>query len=205
MIGEKYNRLTITEYLGKDNHGKHIVKCKCDCGNENHITRYNALKRQNTKSCGCIRKEKPSNLSHGLRDTKLYNVWANMKQRCLNEKNPSYKYYGGRGITICDEWANDFHCFYSWAMCNGWNDELEVDRIDNNMGYSPENCRIVSHKQNCRNQNRTILVPYNGEQKPLIELCDQLSLSYGRISQRIYKLKMPLDKALSHQKFSRKK
>ena len=88
---------------------------------------------------------------HGGKGTKLYQVWKDMKQRCLNSKNRAYKYYGGKGITICPEWANDYITFRDWAIQNGYSEELEIDRINFDDNYEPNNCRFITSMENLRN------------------------------------------------------
>lgn len=159
-IGKKYGRLTI---LGKDltqNHKKTHVICKCDCGNITSV-RLDSLKKGEIKSCGCYHQElckrgtKP--IEHGMTGKRLYNVWQGMKQRCYYSKHTHYKYYGGRGITVCKEWKNDFNNFYEWAIQNGYDknakrSECTIDRIDVNGNYEPNNCRWVS--QSIQNMNK---------------------------------------------------
>ena len=89
-------------------------------------------------------------MKHGLSETRLYKIWSNMKQRCYNENATSYNYYGEKGITICDEWLNDFQAFYDWAMANGYTDDLTIDRIKNDGNYCPENCRWITLDENSR-------------------------------------------------------
>ena len=117
-------------------------------------TRLDTVKIGDTKSCGCYKKRrnKESNETHGLVGHKLYKIWANIKDRTLNSNCKYYNNYGGRGITICDEWKNDFLAFYNWAMSNGYSDELSIDRIDNDGGYSPKNCRWTTKTIQQRNQ-----------------------------------------------------
>ena len=123
-----------------------IYKCGF-CGNE-----FKALVQHinsgHSKSCGCYSKK------HGLRNTRLYSTWAKIKDRVFNTKSKKYSDYGGRGITICDEWKNDFMSFYTWAMSNGYeeNKSLSIDRIDNDGGYSPENCRWTTSIIQARNK-----------------------------------------------------
>jgi hypothetical protein len=131
-----------------------IYKCGF-CGTEFRASTQSIL-RGKTKSCGCYKKQNLKELKtkHGLGYTRLYNIWKSMKDRTLNPKCKKYSNYGGRGITICDEWKNDFMSFYNWAMSNGYeeNKGLSIDRIDNDGGYSPENCRWTTQTIQSRNQ-----------------------------------------------------
>ncbi len=129
-----------------------IYKCGF-CGEEfkactQHIT------SGNIKSCGCYNKRRLSEThkTHGLKYTRLYSIWTDIKKRTLNPKNKSYKDYGGRGIAICEEWKNDFMSFHDWAMSNGYSDELSIDRIDNDGNYEPNNCRWTTQTIQCRNR-----------------------------------------------------
>ena len=126
---------------------------------------------------------------HGKRKTRLYRIWANMKTRCINPNDPHFERYGGRGITICDEWKNDFKAFYDWSMSHGYADNLTIDRIDNNGNYCPSNCRWVTVK--VQNQNRrkrnVISITYNGETKSATEWARELNLGHDTIRQRYHK------------------
>ena len=129
-----------------------IYKCGF-CGTEFKTTINNVVQGK-TRSCGCYQKRrvKESNKTHGLGYTKLCKIWTSMKNRVFNVKNKRYSDYGGRGITICEEWKNDFMSFYNWAMSNGYSDELSIDRIDNDGNYCPENCRWTTKTIQGRNQ-----------------------------------------------------
>ena len=142
-----------TEY-SKWKRSYNLYKCGF-CGNEFKAqVRY--INSGAIISCGCYNKQlvKDRNTKHGLVNTGLYGTWRNIKNRTLNPKHKQYNDYGGRGITICDEWKNDFMSFYDWAMSNGYSDELSIDRIDNDGNYCPENCRWVS--SNIQNRNKRI-------------------------------------------------
>ena len=131
-----------------------IFKCGF-CGTEFKTVIHN-VKNGNTKSCGCHRKRRSieTHKTHGLRATRLYYIWGNIKRRTLNPKHKHYNDYGGRGITICEEWKNDFMSFYNWALSNGYeeNKGLSIDRIDNDGNYEPSNCRWTTKTIQTRNQ-----------------------------------------------------
>ena len=129
-----------------------IYKCGF-CGEEFRALT-SEIKSGHTKSCGCYKKRRviETNTKHGLRYTRLYGIWAEIKKRTLNPKYKQYVDYGGRDITMCEEWKNDFLSFYDWAMSNGYSDELSIDRIDNDGNYYPENCRWTTRTMQSRNQ-----------------------------------------------------
>lgn len=152
LTGHKFERLTVirrTENMG----GRVAWLCKCKCGEE-VIVRGESLKSGNTKSCGCLHREKTKklNASHRLRYHPLYKVWLGIKTRCFNPNCINYCNYGGRGISVCSEWKEDFKNFYDWCIENGYKEGLEIDRRDNDGDYCPENCRIVTRQQNSCNK-----------------------------------------------------
>ena len=134
----------------------------CICGKEVEAMIRNVVSG-NTKSCGCLRDAslKKSNSSHGLTNHPLYNIWCSMKSRCYNKKNRNYNRYGAVGITVCEEWINDFMCFYDWCIQNGWELGMVIDKDikAKSLGvlpvYSPKNCSIVTHKENMQEVNKT--------------------------------------------------
>ena len=133
-----------------------IYKCGF-CGNE-FKAKAHMIKSKKVQSCGCYQRQKliARNTTHGLNGTRIYNIWAGIKDRTLKPKNKHYHYYGGRGIKICDEWKNDFMSFYTWAMSNGYeeNKGLSIDRIDNDGNYCPENCKWTTRTIQARNQRK---------------------------------------------------
>jgi hypothetical protein len=119
-------------------------------------------------------------------EKRIYNIYYQMMDRCKNFKSKSYGRYGGRGIKVCDEWINDRNAFIEWAKNNGYQDGLQIDRINNDGNYEPSNCRWVTLKENCRNTSRTIRVEINGgEIKPLISLCEEMNIPVDRIRNQI--------------------
>lgn len=145
VVGQKFGRLTVL----KRNDLLKKWDCVCECGKYVSV-RAAALNNGNTKSCGCLQRDITSitGKKHGMEGTKIYNVWKGMKQRCFNSNHKSFKYYGGRGIVVCDEWKNDFQAFYDWAMENGYEEGLTIDRIEAEGNYEPSNCEWVTQKQN---------------------------------------------------------
>ena len=195
ITGKKFNKLTVVERLQNDTGGIPVWLCKCDCGNFTRVRGKN-LKNGSVKSCGCILKN-GTTTTHGLSKTKIYNTWNSMKARCFNPKSCSYKRYGARGITVCEEWKNSFEEFYSWSIQNGYNENLTIERIDNNGNYCPENCKWISQKQQCRNRRTNIEFEYMGEKHILIEWCEILNLDYKFIHNRIYKMGWSFEKSIS--------
>ena len=208
LIGKKFGKLTV---LGLDHiekytypNGKTVnieyLKCKCDCGNFYSVRKYKLLSGH-TRSCGCLRKEvvknkKPATI-HGLHKTRIYQTWHHMKQRCYDKGLSSYKDYGGRGITIYSEWQDNFMAFYDWAMNNGYSDELSIDRIDNNKGYFPENCRWITMKEQQRNTRNNRLITYNNETHCLAEWAEILNIKKGTLLTRLNKLKWTVERAFT--------
>ena len=123
--------------------------------------------------------------SHGMYGTRLYHIWNNMKGRCFNKNNKDYPDYGGRGISVCDEWKYSAEKFFEWSILHGYKKYLSIDRIDNNKGYSPENCQWISNKQQQRNKRNNHIVSFNGESHCVSEWADITGISKGTIASRI--------------------
>lgn len=127
-------------------------------------------------------------ITHGLSGTRIYNIWIDMKKRCYDTKNNRYNRYGGRGITVCDEWVHNFKGFYDWSMDNGYNDNLTIDRKDVNGNYEPNNCRWITMKEQQRNTSRNRYVTANGETKTIAEWSEITGISQDVIKDRLNKL-----------------
>lgn len=195
LTGQRFGRLVVIERV--DSHiqpsGQRKTRwlCKCDCGNEK-IVSSSQLKSGMTKSCGCLSREKSKErlFVHGLKHTRLYVVWCDIKSRCFNPNNTYYKDYGGRDITICSEWKDNFMVFYEWAYANGYNEnalkgECTIDRIDNNKGYCPDNCRWVSMKEQCKNRRSNIFLTYKDKTHCLVDWVEIIGIKYDVLYRRL--------------------
>ncbi len=155
LIGQKFGRLTVIKRSGTDKFGHILWLCRCECENEKEVISSNLI-RGLTKSCGCIQKEKPNNTQHGLSKTTIYKKWKGMKNRCFNPKSLKYKDYGGRGITVCEEWRNNFMKYYEYvSKLPHFNEKgYSIDRINDNGNYEPGNVRWATAKEQANNTRR---------------------------------------------------
>lgn len=178
LTGKRFGRLTVIEAT-KNSQGEKVWKCQCDCGNISFL-KTRELNSGNTKSCGCLQKEKAREIKtkHGFHGERLYRIWCNMKSRCSNPNTPAYKNYGGRGISVCEEWKSSYVSFREWCMNNGYNEELTLERKDVNKGYEPDNCTFISKRDQPKNTRRCHFVMYKGEIKTLTEWSRKLN--FGR-------------------------
>lgn len=170
LSGQRYGMVVVTdEYFIKN--GRTYWICRCDCGNT-FVRRSDIIKRSDVKSCGCYQKKrnKTSSLKHGdgprsSEYHKLYNVWQSMKNRCFNDKYFQFKDWGGRGITVCDDWIgeNGYINFKEWALSHGYNEKLTIDRIEVNGNYEPSNCRWITRAEQNKNTRKCKHIEYNGK------------------------------------------
>lgn len=154
LTGQQFGRLVVLEREGSIR-GHAAWRCRCECGKE-IVTMSCSLRSGRTTSCGCFHKEIVSNItrSHELCGARIYNIYNGIIQRCFNPKATGYENYGGRGITVCDEWKRDRQAFFNWAMANGYANELSIDRIDVDGNYCPQNCRWATAHEQRINQRR---------------------------------------------------
>lgn len=188
IIGSKYGRWTILKEVPKIN-GERYILCRCSCGREKVVNLKNVIYGKSL-SCGCLNSEIVSeknrkNKKHGLYGSRIYRIWRQMKARCYNSESNVYKYYGGRGISVCDEWLNSVQSFYQWAINNGYKDNLTIDRIDSNKDYFPENCRWATIEEQQRNKRNNIKIIYDGKERTISEISKITGDSYNKIFKRI--------------------
>ena len=164
LTGQKFNRLTVIRMYGRDKYGKILYECQCDCGNV-YVTHARSLKSGHCKSCGCynydVKIEKSKYKGLAQEEYGLYTIWKSMKARCYNPKQKSYQDYGGRGIYISDEWTNPlngFANFVGWSKANGYKEGLTIDRINNDKGYSSDNCRWTDWVTQANNRRRPDMI-----------------------------------------------
>lgn len=190
LIGERFGRLTVISKNGKTKWGNVTWKCACDCG-KTVIIPVGHLKSGHTKSCGCLAYDMHVEQleTHGYTTggkPRTFTIWRGMKARCLNPKSISYKNYGARGISICHEWRS-FKAFHEWAIANGYSDGLQLDRIDNDGNYCPNNCRWVTRTENARNTRATHLITLNGKTQCAAAWIEELGISKSTFYEALHK------------------
>lgn len=189
LVGKRFGMLTVLESSDRraaSKSGGIYWKCKCDCGNIVYVSTNNLVsKYSHTVSCGCHRKSMAT--KHGKSDTRIYRAWLAIKERCINSKSKAYKYYGGRGISICNEWVGEhgFENFYDWSMNNGYAEDLTIDRIDTNGNYEPSNCRWVTQQVQMNNTRRNHYVEINGETRSLSDWARLYKIDIGTVWSRL--------------------
>ena len=200
LTGKVYGELTVMSLAGKEKDGHKKWHCKCKCGNEKDIREY-SLVHGITTSCG----------KHKKSTSRLYEIYNGMKKRCYNPKFKFYKHYGGRGITICDSWLedvinfyNDMEEFYLAHVEKYGEKDTTLDRIDVNKGYSKENCRWATWKEQANNRRNNHIIEYNGVSKTMTEWREELGINQKTFEERVYNGNMSIEEILSKEKHNGK-
>lgn len=190
--GKKFGYLTAIKYSGN---GK--WECKCDCGNIKCVETSKLVKGR-TVSCGCKNKLNQFKKTHGMTNTRIYSIWSGMKNRCQNMRKQGYEMYGGRGIVVCDEWngKHGFENFYEWSMKHGYSEELTIDRIDNDKGYSPDNCRWVTMEIQNKNKRNVRHFVIDGIDFTVPEISKTFGINLNTLNARIRRHGNDLSKVL---------
>lgn len=181
ITGQRFGSLTVKKYLGRSK-----WLCVCDCGKETEATTSH-IRSGHTKSCGCRRVYVTGEVhrKHGETKSRLYCVWQKMRSRCRRTSDKSFDRYGGRGIQVCEEWARSFEAFAKWAHENGYAENLSIDRIDNDKGYSPDNCRWTDSTEQANNRRSNRLITHNGQTKTLAQWAREKGVRPRTIARRL--------------------
>lgn len=198
ITGQVFGRLTILERVENAENGSVMYNCICSCGIK-CIKAYTCIINGLTKSCGCYNVElgKVRFLTHGKSKHPLFRIWAGIKQRCYDKNVKAYRWYGLKGITMCDEWLSSFESFYSWGINAGWKTGLSIERLNNKFSYSPWNCKWIPRQKQNRNKTNSRLLTHNGLTMSMLEWSERLQMPYGTISRRINGFKWSVEKSLT--------
>ena len=197
-VGTRFGRLVVQAELPTVR-GRSRSRCICDCGKTVDVNNY-ALRSGNTMSCGCLQKQRTScaNKTHGKSGTKLYRCYLSMISRCYRNTDAAFVNYGGRGITVCDEWRGSFSSFAEWAESSGYVDGLTIERIDVDKGYSPSNCTWLPKAAQSKNRRSTHMVEIDGRQMCLSDAARHFGVVSPRVAQgRVRCLKWDLMSAVT--------
>lgn len=197
ISAQRFGRLVVVEYAGKNKQGAAMWRCKCDCGNEKVVCGAE-LRRGKTFSCGCLHSEVQKKLltKYGFSNSRIAQIWRGMMNRCNSPRSKSYELYGGRGINVCDEWAANVENFREWALESGYTEDLTIDRIDPNGNYEPGNCRWVDMKTQQNNRRNNVLLTYDGLTRTITEWSEITGIDYTVIKARVRK-GWPIERALT--------
>lgn len=181
----QFERLKVIERAANDKYGNSMWVCKCECGATKTV-RGSHLTCGNTKSCGCLDREVVAKnaIKHGMRYTRIYNIWRKMKERCSNPNATNYRYYGAKGIRVCEEWM-EFEAFYEWAKTSGYRDDLTIDRINVFDNYKPGNCRWATIREQNNNTTRNHTITIGREARTIQGWADVMGINRSTILSRL--------------------
>ena len=196
IIGKKFGRLTVISFSHSNGYRKYYL-CKCECGKEKIIYKGNLLAGR-TLSCGCLQKEQARKYNTLPDDRgRLHKILRLMIIRCEDTTSNRYCRYGARGITVCEQWKNDPESFCEWALSHGYSPGLTIDRIDNNKGYSPDNCRWSTPYEQSRNTSKNVYITYNGKTQTLKDWSKELGIKNTTLHSRIHYYGWSIEKAFT--------
>ena len=197
LSGKRFDRWTVLQESGRNKYGHLLWLCRCDCGKE-VLVLGDSLRRGKSKSCGCLTVEQTvkRNYRHGDTKDRLYKIWWGIKMRTTNPNRKEYPRYGGRGIKLCNEWADDHLAFKEWALSNGYSENLSLDRIDVNGDYEPSNCRWATDLEQANNQTSNHLITYNGKTMNITQWSKETGIPRSTISGRLFKGKKSIEESL---------
>lgn len=201
-IGQKFGLLTVEKAIRKKVNGQHGTSwnwlVRCECGERLIVVPYDLLHEKRV-SCGCHGRNALLFLENPTKkhEARLKQIWRLMIRRCYDKKSIGWYRYGGRGIIVCEEWRIDFDAFFDWALKNGYDDGLSIDRIDNDGNYTPNNCRWVTVREQARNRSTSRKAEINGETKTIVEWCEEYKMDYHRVCGRINTLGWTPERALT--------
>lgn len=208
LTGKTFGNLTVLRLAVDEPRKKKKWLCQCGCGREIVVSASN-LKSGHSQQCRTcqLKAVQTGNVTHNQSGTKLYRVWNGIKTRCENPNSKSYPEYGGRGITLCPEW-HDAATFLEWAWANGYHEGLEIDRIDNDRGYSPDNCHWIPRKNNANNKRSSKYVEHGGEKRTVSEWASFFGVNYKNLCRNLskgYSLEEAVQREKSGDRTHRKK
>lgn len=182
LTGKQFGDLSVIGLGERYSNGKIAWECKCKCGRIVRRITFDLTHNRHTCCLSCSSKNK--NTTHGQSRSKLFYIWMGIKGRCCNPRNKSFHNYGGRGIEICDEWKNSFELFQDWAINNGYEEGLSIERMDVDGNYEPSNCCWITMQEQSKNRRDSIIIEHNGEKRPLIEWADIMGVDRMLATQR---------------------
>lgn len=187
LAGQRFGRWTVLEEDGRDERGRVLWRCRCDCGTERAVKGWR-LREGTNRSCGCLRRETSAELgrktaTHGMSQTRIYNIWQSMLRRTTNPGDSAYPYYGGRGIKVCDRWRSLEN--FLTDMGPTYADDLSIDRVDVNGDYEPGNCRWATDVEQGRNKRNSAWIEFRGHRLCEAEWAERLGINPKTLTSRL--------------------